>query len=645
MGGFIPWPRAWLRLLGFVLLLLSGLARAQVPATTPVDSLTAATQSLAPSLSVLRDPQQQFSSAELLGLTSAAALAGFEPRSLSVREGFVPGWVWVRLRIHREPDAADWWWLHLSNPLTDDIELTLRHADGSVQSFRGGQDWPRPKLLRDGIKPVFPVRLPPGQTEVLLRLQSNNAMSTQITLLSTETFQATEHWWFTEAGIFTGAHLMALLIAALMWLSAREAVWMQFTAFAVLNALVVLYQQGVVDWFGLRNLAGFGDVLNAVSLAILVWLSTLFIGNLLDAKQNSPRAFRAVLLLLATSMIVSSVLALTGSPRWSVAITTHVGVVSVLLLLVGVARQVARRASFSGYLMLSAGVYLVACEIRFFRSLGYLPSAWWTEELHAWLTLAYLSLLGIGAEMRSRLVAQERDRLGGELIAERRARQSDADFLSMLSHELRTPLATIEATVRVLREVTTLDGQSRGQRYDKIQRSAERVRALLDRHLVSRRNDEISQPPALQALELRGFLQETVSPEQADLPESRLRLRLPQHDAFAMADPALLRIVFDNLLGNARKYAGPTSQIEVVLEAREAVCRISVHDSGTAIPAQDRPALFGKYVRGRNAGAHPGLGLGLFVVERIAQMHGGRVGLDCPPEGGNCFWIDLPRLT
>jgi len=111
-----------------------------------------------------------------------------------------------------------------------------------------------------------------------------------------------------------------------------------------------------------------------------------------------------------------------------------------------------------------------------------------------------------------------------------------------------------------------------------------------------------------------------------------------------MADPALLRIVFDNLLGNARKYAGPTSQIEVVLEAREAVCRISVHDSGTAIPAQDRPALFGKYVRGRNAGAHPGMGLGLFVVERIAQMHGGRVGLDCPPEGGNSFWIDHLRL-
>jgi signal transduction histidine kinase len=628
-----------------VLLLLSGLARAEAFATAPVDSLTATTQRLVPSLSVLHDPQQQLSSAELLGLTPVAGLGGFEPRASSVREGYVPGWVWVRLRIHREPDTAELWWLHLSNPLTDDIELTLRHADGSIQSFRGGQDWPRSKLLRNSIKPVFPVSLPPGQTEVLLRLQSDNAMSMRITLLSTETFQATEHWWFTEAGIFTGAHLMALLIAALMWLSTREAVWMQFTGFALLNAFVVLYQQGVVDWFGLQELVGFGDVLNAISLAILVWLSTLFIGNLLDAKQNSPRAFRAVLLILAVVMILSSALALTGSPRLSVSISTHVGVVSVLLLIVGVARQVARRASFSGYLLFSAGVYLVACEIRFFRSLGYLPSTWWTEELHSWLTLAYLSLLGIGAEMRSRLVAQERDRLGGELVAERRARQSDADFLSMLSHELRTPLATIEATVRVLREITTLDGQSRGQRYDKIQRSAERVRVLLDRHLVSRRNDEISQPPALQALELRGFLQETVSPEQADLPEARLRLILPQDDAFAMADSALLRIVLDNLLGNARKYAGPASQIEVVLEAREAVCRISVHDSGTAIPAQDRPALFGKYVRGRNAGAHPGLGLGLFVVERIAQMHGGRVGLDCPPEGGNCFWIDLPRLT
>jgi signal transduction histidine kinase len=624
---------------------LAGAVRSDSMRLPSVDRLTAATHRLSPALSVLADPTQRFSAPELLRRGSDIESYGFTPRVLSVREGYVPGWVWVRFRINRAPDAPESWWLHLSNPLTDEIELHLRHADGSVQALQAGQEWPRAQLLRDSIKPAIPLHLQPGQTELLLRLHSSNSMSSQITVLSTDAFQSSEHWWFVEGGIFTGAHLLAILIAVLMWVSTREEIWRQFTAFTVLNAFVVLYQHGIIDWLGLRNSVGLGDVVNAVALSILVWLSTLFIGNLLDAPRNSPRGFRALLLLLGTVMLVSSLLALFGWPRQSVSITTHVGVVSVSLMIYGVARQVARRAAFSGYVLVSAGVYLVACEIRFFRSLGYLPSAWWTEELHAWLTLAYLSLLGIGAAMRSRLIAQERDRLGGELVAERRARRSDADFLSMLSHELRTPLATIEATVRVLREVTTLDEPSRRQRFDKIERSAERVRALLDQHLVSRRNDEISQPPALQPLELGAFIRTTVSADRAELPESRFRVMLPEAEAFAMADPALLRIVLDNLIGNARKYGGPSSRIQILLDVEADVCRISVHDSGPAVPAQDRPSLFGKYVRGRNAGTHPGMGLGLFVVERIAQMHGGRVGLECPPHGGNRFWISLPRLS
>jgi len=103
------------------------------------------------------------------------------------------------------------------------------------------------------------------------------------------------------------------------------------------------------------------------------------------------------------------------------------------------------------------------------------------------------------------------------------------------------------------------------------------------------------------------------------------------------ADRGLIGIALGNLIGNALAY-GPRDRpvlLEVSLVAHG--WRVSVHDFGAPIPPAEREALFAPYVRGIRATATPGAGLGLFIVMRIARLHGGNAGLDCPAGGGNRF--------
>lgn len=68
---------------------------------------------------------------------------------------------------------------------------------------------------------------------------------------------------------------------------------------------------------------------------------------------------------------------------------------------------------------------------------------------------------------------------------------------------------------------------------------------------------------------------------------------------------------------------------------------LSVEDTGIGVPAEDRPQIFHRFHRGRNVAHYPGNGLGLAIVQAIAQAHGGTVGLVATAEG-TCFTLYLP---
>jgi len=111
------------------------------------------------------------------------------------------------------------------------------------------------------------------------------------------------------------------------------------------------------------------------------------------------------------------------------------------------------------------------------------------------------------------------------------------------------------------------------------------------------------------------------------------------------ADPAMLRHVLDNLIGNALKYVPPGRAARVDVTAAPAGAgwtRIEIADRGIGIPDEDKPDIFESFHRARTAAGYAGTGLGLAICRRIVERHGGAIGVTDNPGGGTRFHFTLP---
>jgi signal transduction histidine kinase len=84
-------------------------------------------------------------------------------------------------------------------------------------------------------------------------------------------------------------------------------------------------------------------------------------------------------------------------------------------------------------------------------------------------------------------------------------------------------------------------------------------------------------------------------------------------------------------------------RVTVRVEESGTQCRVAVEDTGPGIPPDMKSILFEPYVRANST--QPGIGLGLATVKRLAEAHGGRVGVEAAPGSGSTFWFELPKAT
>jgi PAS domain S-box-containing protein len=233
-----------------------------------------------------------------------------------------------------------------------------------------------------------------------------------------------------------------------------------------------------------------------------------------------------------------------------------------------------------------------------------------------------------------------------ELYEELKANDRRKDeFLAMLAHELRNPLAAVNNAVTVLKE--SRDPESWGWASDVVERQVKQLARLIDDLLdVSRitsgkirlRRDHVDAGPVLdQAVET---VQPLVEERGHELLVSIDRGGLP-----LWADPTRLEQVVVNLLTNAAKYTDPGGRIWLTAGRDGQDVVITVRDTGDGIPPDMIPEMFKLFVQGERsiARSEGGLGIGLTVVQKLAEMHGG--GVTASSEGvgkGSTFAVRIP---
>ncbi|MFL5303901.1 MAG: ATP-binding protein [Polyangia bacterium] len=215
-----------------------------------------------------------------------------------------------------------------------------------------------------------------------------------------------------------------------------------------------------------------------------------------------------------------------------------------------------------------------------------------------------------------------------------RQRADERELLAAVSHELRTPLARI----RLLVEIGRQRSQGGPPPLDEIEREAIEIDALVGELLASARLEfQAVTPKPLDAVEVARRALERAG-EPAD------KLQAPPAPVALGADPTLLARALANLVDNARKHGGGLQRLAVTTD--EAWVAFTVTDAGPGFAPGDEVRVFDRFYRGAGGGhAHGSLGLGLSLVKRIADAHGGRVSAANQPGGGARLVLELPHAT
>ncbi|MFO1500014.1 MAG: PAS domain-containing sensor histidine kinase [Verrucomicrobiota bacterium] len=254
-------------------------------------------------------------------------------------------------------------------------------------------------------------------------------------------------------------------------------------------------------------------------------------------------------------------------------------------------------------------------------------------------------MLSMAVDITQRKRAEEE--LRKTLEREQELSRLKSSFVSMVSHEFRTPLGIIQSSGELLRAFyERMQPSEREEHLESITRNTRRMAGMMEGVLFLSRleaNKLDFHPTALDLnLVCRRIVDEVLSVTNRRCLIELILNHIPRE---ARADEQLLGHIFTNLLTNAVKYseAGAIVGFSIDRDGADAVC--VVRDHGIGIPREDQTQLFKAFHRGGNVGTRPGTGLGLLLVKRCAELHGGNVQVSSQIGKGTTVTVQLPVFT
>jgi len=220
------------------------------------------------------------------------------------------------------------------------------------------------------------------------------------------------------------------------------------------------------------------------------------------------------------------------------------------------------------------------------------------------------------------------------------------EFLALVGHELRTPVTVVMGMAETLAARPEVASGPQGRELlDRLAAHGRRLAARVEQ-LLAASAYAAGRSPALvtEAVDVAELVIECADAHRADTPPLLVALDLPETPRPAAADPTGLRAVLEALLDNAAAAAPPGSQVRVTVEQPPGWTRIAVADRGAGVAPADRDRIFDPFTQ-LDAGSTRrvgGIGLGLFLVERLVAGMGGRVEVADNPGGGARFTVELP---
>jgi PAS domain S-box-containing protein len=246
-------------------------------------------------------------------------------------------------------------------------------------------------------------------------------------------------------------------------------------------------------------------------------------------------------------------------------------------------------------------------------------------------------------EREHEALLREHEALERERQATRQLRALDEMknvFLSAVSHELRTPLAAVVGIALTLRRArSTLGEEDVDDLLGRLVNSADKLQRLLEDLLDLDRLNRGIVTPKLRATDLAALISRVAEQWRQ---QSGRTLEVAVEPLVAQVDPDKVERIVENLLANVDRHTSPDTPVWIRTTRQEQGVLIMVEDGGAGIPPELRAALFEPFRQGPEHPRHaPGVGIGLTLVARFAELHGGRAWVEDRPGGGSSFRVLL----
>ena len=253
-----------------------------------------------------------------------------------------------------------------------------------------------------------------------------------------------------------------------------------------------------------------------------------------------------------------------------------------------------------------------------------------------------LRMIGTNVDITQRKRAEVE--LLSALQREKELSEMKSKFVSIASHELRTPLATILSSAELLEHYSdSLSAEDKLKMLHGIQGGVKRMNTMIEDVLIIGKAEAGALQFEPKPVELRDLCHKVVEELRGGVAKQHVIQFEHQFERGSLnLDEKLLRHILTNLLSNAVKYSPPGSTVSLLLCERDGEAMIAVGDQGIGIPAEDQARLFESFHRASNVGNRQGTGLGLVIVKKAVELHGGSISIDSKVNDGTRISVRLP---
>jgi len=257
------------------------------------------------------------------------------------------------------------------------------------------------------------------------------------------------------------------------------------------------------------------------------------------------------------------------------------------------------------------------------------------------LTISLFMLCGI---VKFKPIFEEINQTRQTLLEEQRkllhANRELETFVSTVAHDLRTPLTSIIGYAEHLKQkcASKIDEQDI-KCLSVIESQSDKMTAMMEDLLVLARVGYVERPD--QPVDTESIVKDVVRELDLQVRRKGVSIKTSALPRIRVPETFLMEI-FKNLIGNALSYACDVNpSIEFGGEKQEGLVRFFVRDHGPGIPESEQERVFEMFCRGSTSKTSNGTGIGLAIVQKIAQLYGGGVSLETTVGGGCTFWVEI----